>query len=79
VKRKLPHVEVIDDATAAILRRMPGEKKIEQVFAMWRFARQTTENAVREQHPHWSDADVRYEVARRMSGGALPPRRGRKG
>jgi hypothetical protein len=44
------------------------ERRLKAVADMMRTARQTMTAGVRQQHPDWSDAEVKREVARRHRG-----------
>lgn len=66
-------IEVIDDATAAMLRSKTVAEKLAMLDQMWVFARELVTAGVKDQHPEWSELQVRREVARRMSHGAVDP------
>ncbi len=61
-------IEVIDDATAEMFRRMSGAERVAAGFAMFDFGSRVIEASVRGAHPDWDDAAVRAEVARRCLG-----------
>jgi hypothetical protein len=63
-------VEVIDDAMVEVLRRLTPAQKLAQAHAMWRYARQRVEAAVRWQHPDWNESALREEISRRMLSGS---------
>jgi hypothetical protein len=63
-------IEVMDDAMVPVLRRLSPAQKLAQAHAMWRYARQRVEAAVRWQHPQWDERQVQREVARRMLDGS---------
>jgi hypothetical protein len=63
-------VEVIDDAMVEVIRHLTPAQKLAQAHAMWRYARQRVEAAVRWQHPNWAESDLRHEISRRMLSGS---------
>ncbi|NOT01396.1 MAG: hypothetical protein HOP29_12295 [Phycisphaerales bacterium] len=64
-------IEVMDDATAEMLRAKTGAERIAMADAFFRFARDGIRIRLREEHPDWDDARVNAEVARRLSHGAV--------
>ena len=70
-RHPLSHIEVMDDATAEMLRGKTTVEKLAMAFAMNRTARQLIAGGVRWQHPDWNDEQVRLEVIRRMTRGAV--------
>lgn len=46
----------------ATLRRMSGEAKWRAAFQLYRDARTLKASAIRDQHPDWSEEQVRQEV-----------------
>jgi hypothetical protein len=63
-------IEVIDDLSASVMRRMSPAKKIEMIDAMARQAWLIIESNVRSMHPDWPEPRVRQEIVRRFSSGA---------
>ncbi len=63
--------ESVTDEMAAVLRQKTGAERLAMAHRMWRFAYQLVKQSVRNQHPSWSEDQVREEVARRMSHGAI--------
>lgn len=63
--------EMIDDATATVLRGKTEAERLAIAFGMWEFAWRMIEENLRADHPDWSQAEVRRQVARRMSYGAV--------
>jgi hypothetical protein len=61
-------IEVIDDQTAEIYRRMSPAERVQRGLEMGSFARAVIECRVRELRPDWTDDQVRSEVARRFAG-----------
>lgn len=68
-------IEVIDDVSAAILRKMSGAERLDMGRRMFRSMRAELVHFLRTQHPEWSEEQVRREVARRVSGGRLECRK----
>jgi Rv0078B-related antitoxin len=66
-----PDIEMVDDAMAAILRQKTDAERLAIGFGMWEFARRLIEANVRADHPEWPNDEVRRQVARRMSHGAV--------
>ncbi len=50
----------------AIMRRMTPEQKWAAAFELWELAVEAARAGVRAQHPDWTEARVRAEVARRI-------------
>lgn len=65
------NIELADAASIEMFRTMTAEQKFQSMSRMHAFARRWVETAVREAHPNWSEADIRREIARRLSTGAL--------
>lgn len=69
--RRRLNIEMMDDAMADVLRaRSPGER-LAIADGMWRSARRMIEAILRAERPEWTDDEIRREVARRMSHGAV--------
>ena len=66
-----PDPEVVSDAVAAILRKKTPAERLQLAFNMWDFARDSITLAVKREHPERDEKQVRREVARRMSHGAV--------
>ncbi len=64
-------IEVIDDETARIYASKSGAERLALASAMVASARRMLESHLRVEHPDWSEAALRREVARRIAGGAL--------
>lgn len=60
-------VEVIDDATAAMYRAMTPAQRIAAACDAHDTAFAMTSAQVRRAHPEWTDAEVKTEVARRLT------------
>jgi hypothetical protein len=61
------HIEVIDDATAEMLRRKTPAEKIAIVCDANDTLRILVAGGIRWQHPGWTQTQVQEEVARRMT------------
>ena len=66
-----PDPEVVCDRMTEILRRKTPQERLAIVAGLWRFARRLVTASVRMMHPEWEEAEIRREVARRMSHGAV--------
>jgi hypothetical protein len=66
-----PDPEVVCDRMALILRRKTPQERLAIVAGLWRLARRLVTASVRSMHPDWGEAEIRREVARRMSHGAV--------
>lgn len=64
----LRRIEVIDDATAEMFRRMTPEDRLRTAFEAMRFAEELSRAAVVQQHPDWRPAAIEQEVRRRTYG-----------
>ncbi len=65
--RRLPVIEVIDDATAAMYRAMTPAQRVRIATAMHREVRDFLGRYVRNTNPTWSDVDVHSEVIRMLT------------
>lgn len=63
--------EMIDDATAEILRRMTEAERLAIAFRMWDFARDMLRANIRADHPEWTEEQVNRAAASRMSHGVV--------
>ena len=63
------HIEVLDDATADMLRQKTPEQRLSMAFAMNRTARHLIGGGIRWQHPERDEVSVQEEVVRRMTRG----------
>lgn len=63
-------IEVIDDATAAALRRLSPQERLRMANVMVVQARGMIAVRVRSLHPDWDESQVAAEVRRRMSRGS---------
>jgi hypothetical protein len=60
-------IEVIDDATAALYRRMSPAARVRLGLGSHEFAIRTMEAGIRSRHPDWNDQRIREEVLRRLT------------
>ena len=67
--RKVPCIEILDDAMVEVLRRKTPAERLAMVFAANRTMRLRLEGHLRSVHPDWDAPAVMREIARRMSGG----------
>lgn len=63
-------IEVMDDDMVEVVRRMSGAQRLQAANAMFNAARKMIAARVGEQHPEWTEDQVRAEVARRMLRGS---------
>jgi hypothetical protein len=61
-------IELIDAATADMLRRRSKVNNMQRALSMFAFGRDLVQQAVRDQHPDWPEQQVREEAFRRMHG-----------
>lgn len=64
-------IEVMDDAMVEVLRRKEPWERIAIGFNLWIGASKMLTAHLSASHPDWSEEQVRREVARRMSHGAV--------
>ncbi len=65
--QRIQQIEVISDEEAAILRRLPGSRRVAMLDEMVEFGRQLMLSRLRETHPDWTDEERRRELARRIA------------
>jgi hypothetical protein len=63
--------EIVSDEMSEILRRKTDSQRLRSVDAFWRSARTILKAAIRTEHPEWDEREVNFEVARRISNGAI--------
>ncbi len=59
-------IELLDEPTAAMYRRMSGMERLRVAFGAQEFAARVVEARVRREHPDWTDDQVHPEVSRRL-------------
>lgn len=64
-------IEVMDDAMAEVLRQKEPWERIAIGFGLWESAWNRLASLLSGLHPEWSEEQVRREVAKRMSHGAV--------
>lgn len=67
---RINRIELIGDDEAAILRRIPGARRVAMLDQLFEFGRDLMLARLREVHPDWSDQEQRREVARRIASAA---------
>jgi hypothetical protein len=65
------NVEMMDDRMADVLRAKSPAERLAIANGMWRSARRMIEAILRAERPDSTDEEIRREVARRMSHGAV--------
>lgn len=65
------NIEVMDDEMAAVLRAKTGAQRLQIADGLFAFARDHITARLRREYPDWSEQQVRREVARRLSHGAV--------
>jgi hypothetical protein len=65
------NVEVMDDDMAAVLRTKTGAERLRIADGLFTFARNHITARLRREHPDWPEQQLRREVARRLSHGAV--------
>ena len=65
--QKIGRMELIGDDQAAILRRIPGARRVAMLDQLCEFGRDLMLSRLREVHPDWTDDQRRREVARRIA------------
>jgi hypothetical protein len=69
--RRIRDIEIIDDQMASLLRSKTEAERFAMIDKFWRFARTLILARIAHEHPDWTEDQVRREVARRMSHGAV--------
>ncbi len=68
---RLRRIAILDDRMAELLRSKTEAERFAMIDRSWRFARQMIQAMIVHEQPDWSEDQVRREVARRMSHGAV--------
>jgi Rv0078B-related antitoxin len=71
MEARLRRIQILDDKMAELLRARTESERFAMIDRSWRFARQMIQAMIIHEHPDWSEDQVRREVARRMSHGAV--------
>ena len=64
------NIELADDDTIAMCRRMTGGEKRRQAGALFRMTRRLLATRLRKEHPEWDDAELTRQLFRRLHGGS---------
>ena len=64
-------IEVMDDVMAEILRNKTAAERIRIGFEMWMSAQKMLFSHLCSANPRWSNEQLKKEVARRLSHGAI--------
>lgn len=64
-------IEVMADDMAEILRAKSGAERLRIAFGMFSWAREMLTHLLAKDHPDWDENEIRREVARRLSHGAV--------
>ncbi|QNN24423.1 hypothetical protein HED60_19805 [Planctomycetales bacterium ZRK34] len=59
-------IEVMDEAMVPVLRSLTGSQRVQSMFDMMEFGRDTVLAAVRQKHPDWTQEQVNREAMRRL-------------
>ena len=62
--------EVLDDRTAQVLSGKTPSERLAMASRLWVYARNLMRNAIRSEHPEWSNEQIQREAARRIADGA---------
>jgi hypothetical protein len=68
---EFPKFDVVDDDMARILRAKSGAERLRIASDMFSAARRMLTNHLAAEHPDWNEEEVRREVVRRLSHGAI--------
>jgi hypothetical protein len=63
--------DVLDDDMADVLRAKTEAERLAIGHGLWRSAARMLHSVVQSNHPDWNGEQVRMEVARRLSHGAV--------
>ena len=64
-------MEILDDETAAVLRRVSPGKHLAIMDRLWRFAQNMLRDVVARENPDWTEEEVQREVAHCISNPAM--------
>lgn len=65
------NIEVMDDDMVAVLRAKTGAERLKIADRLFAFARDHITARLRAEHRDWTESQIRREVARRISHGAV--------
>jgi hypothetical protein len=66
----LPHIEIVDDEMAAVLRSKTGAERLKIANDMFVSARRMIASHLAAEHPDWDEERVQKETSSRISHGA---------
>jgi hypothetical protein len=66
----LSRIELLHPLVAEILRKKTPTERLAMAFESNRFVRARLKAHLRDQHPEWSDEQIRAEIARRVQRGS---------
>src|SRR5262249_5994135 len=69
--RKVPRIEMMDDATAEVLSRKTPAERLAIGHGLWRSASDNLRSVLAQLNPGWTQEQIDREVAVRMSHGAV--------
>jgi len=64
---RIRRIELLGDDEAAVLRRIPGARRVAMLDQLSEFGRDLMLSRLRDVYPDWTDDQRRREVARRIS------------
>lgn len=64
-------IEVVDDHMAEVLRSKTPAERLQIAHGMWAHASRMILRVLKSEHPEWSEKEIRVQVARRLSHGAI--------
>lgn len=64
-------IEVVDDQMAEVLRGKTPAERLRIAHGMWSHASQLIQRMLKAEHPEWTEAQIRAQVAWRLSHGAI--------
>ncbi|HVT81152.1 MAG TPA: hypothetical protein VHM90_10890 [Phycisphaerae bacterium] len=71
--KRIERMEVIDDKSAEFMRRLTGEQRVQLACRLEDSLRQMVRRRIRDEHPDWTEPQIRRELARRQGFGSLWP------
>jgi hypothetical protein len=66
--REVRCIEIIEDELVQSLRRKTPAQRLAISLDMWRHARDQLNHMLRQQHPDWTEQQLKTEFRRRMLG-----------
>lgn len=65
------NIEVIDSDMVKVMKSKSPMERLTIAFNMWSSAKKQLTNYLKEQHPDWTEKEIKYEVAKRLSHGSV--------